>query len=213
MAWRGKKTSKVAIGFNRLGIVLCVLILFVCTFFASKEWFIPSGRYVTTIPEKAIAWAPDKEQANDVAIVELISEQLAAGIEAPKGFLVVGVPLQVEKRNNIDWTKFQLRDGREIGIASTDEKLVRDTAIDFLWQEKAQRRAFTDKDAIEIFGVRVIFLNVFDQFAPTGGPWPKQRQRDWTLSLFLVGLAIALYVLIRLVGWIIDGFIGSSERR
>jgi len=207
------KNSRIAVGFNRLGIFLSVPVLLVAAFVSVNEWAHPSGRYVTTIPKGANGWQAERVSADQGAIVQsLISEQLAVGIDAPKGIVVVGIPLGVERQDETDWTKYQLRDGREIGVASTDQKVVSDTAFDFLFQEKAQGRAFTDKDTIDLGGVRVRFLNPFDQFRPAKSPWPKQQQHNWTFALLLGGLGAGLYVLARAAGWVIEGFAGSRDQ-
>src|SRR5262245_29558417 len=50
------------------------------------------------------------------------------------------------RHSNSDWTKLQLPDGREIGIASTDSGKGSDVGREFLLAEVRAGRLFTDKD-------------------------------------------------------------------
>jgi hypothetical protein len=173
--------SRVATGFNRLGVVICVPFLILSVVLAGKEIIDPSGAWTVAMPTGTSAWKPDRVTAADKAIVSnSIAEQKALGISIPEGFVVVGVPLQVERQPDGSWTKFQLRDARELGIFSTDGKKVTDTATNFLWNERLQGRAYSDKDTMEFDGIRVKFLNPYDRFPPTELPWPQRRRRDWT---------------------------------
>jgi hypothetical protein len=87
-------------------------------------------------------------------------------------------------RENLEWTKFQLRDGREIGIQKTDEKKVGDTAFNFLWSEKTRGSTYTEKDRPEFDGVRVAYLDQWDQFPSVGNAWHGHRQKEWTWIWF-----------------------------
>lgn len=121
------------------------------------------------------------------------------------GMMVVGISIRAARKDGVDWTKFQLPDGREIGIATTDAKKAEEVARKFLLSEQAAGRAFSDKDQIRLEGVRVAFLNPFDQFPPAKSPWTKHHyDRTWALVALCVGLA--LYIAMRAIGWVIDGF-------
>src|SRR5262249_52278868 len=132
--------SRVSVGFNRLGIVLCVPFLLVAAVLAFLAWQNPTWRIVTDIPEGAIAWSfgdNPKEAAK-----QLIAKQRAKGFDLPAGYMLVGLPLEAVRKDGVDWTKFRLADGREIGIASTDSKRVDETARKFLLSEQTTGRAF-----------------------------------------------------------------------
>src|SRR5262249_31038734 len=195
------RPSKVSVCFNRLGIVLCFPLLLLAAARGIKELVEPSGRLIAKIPTGAVAWEPSRLSSDDRRIADLlISEQTAMAIYAPTGFIVVGVPLGTIRQNNLEWTKFQLRDGREIGVAATEKKSVSDSAIEFLWDEKARGHVFTDKDEMSFDGVRVAFLNSFDQFPPSVSPWPQERQREWMWSLIAAASGLAVYLVVRSVG-------------
>jgi len=53
------------------------------------------------------------------SVEQLMAEQRAAGFDLPAGVMLVGISTGVVRKDGVDWTKFQLPDGREIGIAST----------------------------------------------------------------------------------------------
>ena len=156
--------------------------------FAFKQWTEPTGKYVVELPEGALAWVPDAQSEHDRAIAaRLISDQNARGLETPAGYIVIGIPSGVERQNSVEWTKYLLRDGRSIGIASTDDKIVGSTAIAFLWKEQERERPYTDKDQMEFDGVRVTFLK-WNYQAPLANepPWPRHREREWLWPLLLV---------------------------
>ena len=60
------------------------------------------------------------------------------GFNVPDGMMVVGLPLGNVRHENAVWTKFQLFDGREIGIAA-DSKRSGEIAKQFLLEEKSNR--------------------------------------------------------------------------
>ena len=130
----------------------------------------------------------------------------------PAGMMLVGLPLGMVRQDGVDWIKFQLPDGRPIGIASTDAKNANQIARKFLLSEQAAGRAFNDKEQIEFDGVRVAFLNPFDQFPPAQSPWLKQTPHyDWTWALTALGVGVVLYLAMRATGWIIAGLLGSRS--
>jgi len=96
------------------------------------------------------------------------------------------------------------------GIASTDSKKSDEIARKFLLAEKKAGHQFTD-EPISIDGVRVTYLNPFDQFPPAQSPW-LHKQRDWTWALIALCIGFAAYTLMRAIGWVIDGFAGSPPR-
>jgi hypothetical protein len=206
--------SRLSTGFHRLGLVLSLPLFIAAAFTGYQQVTEPSGPYVVELPEGAQAWKiPLKNNSERQFIELLMKEQRSVGITAPPDFLVLGVPLGVTRQDGTDWTRYQLYDGREIGIASTDQKAITDTAGNFLYSEKVRAKTYTHKDNIEFDGVRVTFLNPFDQFAPVKNPWPSYRQKDWTVAWLLVAGGIVVYVLLRSIGWVIAGFVGSPSLR
>lgn len=198
-------------GFHRLGIILCIPLLLVAAVLAFKEWIEPTGSYHVQLPEGVKGWWHNAQSVHDKAIAAmLIADQKVRGLDAPTGLVVVGIESGVERQDNVEWTKFLLRDGRKIGVASTDKKKVADTAIAFLWNEKERGQPYTDNDRMEFDGVRVAFLDWGDQdMLADGPPWPRHRQRQWFWPLFIALCGTGLYIAIRSVAWIIDGFTGS----
>jgi hypothetical protein len=203
-----RERSRVNVGFNRLGIVLCVPFLLLAAVLAFLAWQNPTWRVVMEMPEGAIAWSFGDNP--DEAAKQLIAKQRAQGFDLPAGYMLVGLPLETVRKDGIDWKKFRLPDGREIAIASTDSKRADETARKFLLSEQAAGRAFRDKDQLEFDGVRVAFLNFSDQDPPVEPPWLKQKpQHDWTWAFVALCIGIVVYVAMRAFGWIIDGFRGS----
>lgn len=204
-----RKRSRVVTGFNRLGIVLTVPLLLLAVSLGVKELIYPSGQMAVQIPHGSMAWkASDRISESDrTAIASMQAKQTAMGITVPEGFIFVGMPKEVEHKTDVDWTKFELWDGRVIGIASTTPKTVSDAAVYFLWSEQSRGQNYTDKDQIEFNGTKVTYLNPFDQFPPTKLPWPTARRHDWTMALLSAGAAVAIYLVCWSLGWIIDGFV------
>jgi hypothetical protein len=58
----------------------------------------------------------------DAAAQRIMTEQRRAGFDLPDGMMILGVPLGTVRQNDAHWSRYQLPDGREIGIASTDWK-------------------------------------------------------------------------------------------
>ena len=198
--------SRISRGFHRVGLVLSVPVLLIAAYVSYVEITKPTGELVVDLPEGTQATAPNISSPADHRLTDLlIADQMALGIKAPPNYIVVGVPLGVSRQENVDWTRYQLRDGREIGIASTDEKAVHDIAFNFLWNEKYRGAAFTVNDQPEVNGVRVKYLNSFDDLTKVKA-WPRHRERDWTFALLALAVALGIYVFFRALGWIIDGF-------
>jgi hypothetical protein len=194
--------------------VLSLPLFLGAAFFASYQMIEPSGRYVVELPVGTEAWVPDLSSTAERQVAEaLISEQESAGIAAPNGYIITGKPIGTTRLNDTDWTKFQLRDGREIGIASTDTKVISKTAENFLWSEKARGQRYTDKDNIQFDGARVAFLDFWNQDFPVNGPWPKHRQREWTIALLLAAGGFVVYLSMRLIAWVIAGFAAPPPTR
>ena len=139
------------------------------------------------------------------------TEQDELGFQMPDGMMFIGVALGVKPHDGTQWTRFQLGDGREIGIAATDDKVILNTAINFLWNEKVRGREFTNEDTMEFEGVRVAYLNFFDQDKLTTSPWSQTRKHDWTWPVLMLLFGIGLYAAIRSLGWVIDGFFGGAR--
>jgi hypothetical protein len=205
--------SRVSTGFHRIGLVLSLPVLVAAAYLGYEEAVTPHGSYVVDLPEGVEAWKPDAgSNAQQRVAQELIAEQTRAGIVAPTNFLITGLPLETLRQDGTDWTSYQLRDGRKIKIASTDKNIVLDTATNFLLMEKLRGSAYTQKDKPEFGGVRVAYLGDFDDIPIDDGPWPKHRVRDWTLTLSLAAAGVGIYLIMRSIGWIIDGFLGSTTK-
>jgi hypothetical protein len=202
--------SRVRVGFNRLGIVLGTPFLLVAAVLAFLQWQNPTGGIAVKLPEGTRAWAFGEEPDGGPA-QQLIAKQRAQGFDLPAGMMLVGLPLGTVRKDQIDWTKFQLPDGREIGIALTPANKADEIARRFLLNEQAAGRAYSDKDQIELDGVRVVFLkNPLDPYPLPPSPWLKQRH-DWTWALVALCLGVSLYLAMRALGWVIDGFAGSRR--
>jgi hypothetical protein len=198
-----KPRSRVTVGFHRIGIVLAVPLLAVAAIAAIMQWREPTGPLVTVPPEGTLIFGFG-DDADDAA-KQAIAAQRRAGMDVPYGMMVVGLPLETVRHDNADWTNFQLPDGRRIGIASTDPKKVGEVARDFLLFEGERGRAFTDKDTVSFEDVPVAFLSPWDEFVPATPPW-QHRQRDWSLALLGLGAGLAAYIVMRVTGWVINGF-------
>ena len=205
-----KRRSRVLVGFHRLGIVLAVPLLTTAIVLAVIQWRDPTGPLTMIAPNGTMAWSSGDNL--DDAGKQIMAEQRRAGFDTPDGMMVVGLPLGHVRHENADWTKWQLPDGREIGIASTDSKKSDEIARGFLLAEKKEGRLFTDKTLpISVAGVQVTYLNPFDQFPPAQSPW-LHKQRDWTPALAALCIGLAAYVLMYAIGWVIDGFVRSHPR-
>lgn len=157
------------------------------------------------MPEGTVAWGLGKLDEDDEAFKQILDEQRRKGFNVPDGLMVVGLPLGKVRHENADWMKFQLVDGRKVGIASNDSNKVEEIARKFLLAEKRTGRDFTDNDEpINIDGARVTFLGSWVPQWAVKPLWYKQREWTWTLLALCAGLAS--YVAMRAVGWIIDGF-------
>jgi hypothetical protein len=176
---------------------------------AVLQWQYPTGPLTMIIPEGTISWGFGDDL--DDAGKQILDEQRRAGFNVPDGMMIVGLPLGNVRRDDSDWTKLQLSDGREVGIASTDSKQSDEIARKFLLAEKRVGHQSTDKDEPIIDGVRVTYLNPFDQFPPARPPW-LHKQRDWTWALVALCLGLAAYITMRAIGWVIDGFVSSHPR-
>jgi hypothetical protein len=204
-----KLPSRAVVGFNRLGVVLAAPFLLIAAVLAFLQWQNPTGR--PKVPDGAIARTFD-DPAEPAK--QLIAKQRAAGFDLPAGFMLVGISIGTTRKDGVDWTKFQLADGREIGIASTEAKKASEIVEKFLLREQVAGREFGEKDQIEIDGVRVAFLNASDSLpmAPwLGSPWG--RERDWSWPLLSLCLGVGLYLATRALGWVIDGFLGSRGEK
>ena len=113
--------SPITIGFHRLGIVLATPLLVVAVVFAFFEWTYPSGPLKEKIPEGAKAYAFG-EDGLDVAARRMLAAQRAAGFNLPKDMMLVGLPGETVVLNGVEWKQFRLWDGREIGIATKEQK-------------------------------------------------------------------------------------------
>jgi len=146
----------------------------------------------------------------DDAAKQLISNQRIAGYGVLENMILVGFPLGKIRDNNSDWTKLQLPDGREIGIASTEDKKIIEVAREFLLAEVRAGRLFNDQDVISFQNVSVKFLNWFDQSPLATPPWLR-KQREWTWPLIALALGLGLFIAMRALGWVVDGFVNSRS--
>jgi hypothetical protein len=202
-----KRRSRLLVGFHRLGVVLAAPFLAGAIVLAVLQWQYPTGPLTMIMPVGTIAWGFGDDL--DGASKQILDEQRRAGFNVPDGMMVVGLPLGNVRHENADWTKWQLADGREIGIGLTDSKKSDEIARKFLLAEKKAGHQFTNKDEPNsIDGVRVTYLNPFDQFPPAQSPW-LHKQRDWTWALVALCFGFAAYIIMRAIGWIIDGFVDS----
>ena len=172
---------------------------------------LPDGREIgigTTAPEKI----------SDVARHFLLAEKKAGHPFIDLDRIIDGVP--VAFLNPFDqfppatppcavWTKVQLPDGREIGIGTTAPEKISDVARHFLLAEKKAGHPFIDLDRI-IDGVPVAFLNPFDQFPPATPPW-QHKEREWMWVVLGLSAGLAIYVVFRATGWIINGFLAGPR--
>jgi hypothetical protein len=125
---------------------------------AGREIIAPSGAWTVAMPTGTSAWKPDRVAAADKAIVSnLIAEQKALGISSPEGFVVVGVPLQVERQPDGSWTKFQLRDGRDVIVI--------------------RARAAPREVNAAIVKIKNAFTSIFEQGTSQGEPVRETRTR------------------------------------
>ncbi len=200
-----KRRSRLLVGFHRLGVVLATPFIVGALVLVVLQWHSPTGAQQMDLPDGTIGW--DLGEGFDDVGMSLLEEQSRMGFQAPSRWIIVGLPLDRVRHENADWTKWQLPDGREIGIASVDPKQVREVAFKFLLSEKGAGHRLADKDVpIDVDGVRVAYLNFFDQFPPAQPPWMhKQREWIWAIGSLLLGLAV--YIGARAIGWVFDGFV------
>jgi hypothetical protein len=121
--------------------------------------------------------------------------------------MLVGLPLGAVRFKGHDWMKFQLADGREIGVSTTmDATHADDIVRKFLLTEKKVGHPFDPSDEpFNIDGVKVTYLENED-WQPVTPPW-LHKQREWMWPLVALCLAAAAYLVMRSLGWVIDGFV------
>jgi len=83
-------------------------------------------------------------------------------------------------------------------------------AREFLLAEVRAGRLFNDQDVISFQGVSVKFVNWFDQSPLASPPWLR-KQREWTWPLIALALGLGLFLAIRALGWVVDGFVNSRS--
>ncbi|SFM83818.1 hypothetical protein [Methylobacterium pseudosasicola] len=214
--------SRVSTGFHRIGLVLAAPLAVLSLGLLAAQWQNPTGGYKPHVRDEGMmAWKPER---SDLITRSLRLKQEEVGAEAPPGFIIIGKTLRKEKAptgvqagafNDLvmgvpEWVVFQLRDGREVSIGTTDENVAFNAATDFLYREDQAGRPFTDKDKVSSNGVRIAFLNPFNQFQTE--PWPiarpadTPRSMDWFLAALAMGAAVTVYLSARALGWIVDGF-------
>lgn len=193
--------SRITTGFHRLGIVLATPVLIVALVVAWKD---PSGPLKDKIPEGALAYAFGDNEL-DIAARRMLAVQRASGLNLPKDMMLVGLPGETAILNDVEWKKFKLWNGREIGIATKEQKKLDTIARVFLLNEMRTQHQYDEKDSIEIDAVPVKFLNHFDQFRPASSPW-LVKSHDWVWPLVLFSLAVAIYIVMWALAWVITGF-------
>ncbi len=199
-----KSGSRLLVGFHRLGIVLATPFLVGAIALAVLQWHVPTGPLAAMIPDGAIMWSFGDDNAGK----QIVDEQRSVGLNVPNGMMVVGLPLGRVRHENADWVQFELSDGRKITIGSTDSKKSNEIARKFLLAEVRAGHKFTEP--IEIDGVRVEFVGLLGAYVPLTpvSAW-QHKQRDWTWALVALCFSLAAYILMRAIGWVIDGFAGS----
>jgi hypothetical protein len=196
--------SRITTGFHRLGIVPAVPLFVLAMVTAFLEWKSPSGSLDWQPPVGALAYGFGSDEL-DYASRQMLDEQRATGLNLPTNMMLVGLPGEIASQDGVEWKKFQLWDGREIGIASNDQKKLDTIARIFLLNEKRNQYQYTDKDDITIDSIRVKFLNFFDQFPPASPPW-LVKTHNWMLPLISLGLAAMIYIAMWALGWVVSGF-------
>jgi hypothetical protein len=91
------------------------------------------------------------------------------------------------------------------GIATKEQKKLDTIARVFLLNEMRTQHPYNDKDSIQIDAVPVKFLNPFDQFPPASTPW-LAKTHNWILPLALLSIAVAVYIVMWALAWVITGF-------
>ena len=189
-----RRRSKLVVGFHRLGIALGAPFLLIAAALALYQWQYPTGDVAVKLPIGAKAWNFGDE-ANAPA-KQIIARQRAAGFDLPAGFMLVGIPLGATRNGQVDLTKYQLVDGREIEIASSDANKVDEIARTFMLTEATNGRLFTREDKIVFDGVPVTFFGFFGDLPSATSPW-LAKQRDWTWALLALCFGVAIYVAAR----------------
>jgi hypothetical protein len=196
-------SSRVLVGFHRLGIFLAAPLLAGAVVLATMQWLNPTGPLATVLPKGTLGYGFGQDDL-DNATQQILDEQRREGYDVPSGLMLLGLPLEKVKFRNADWTKCQLPDGRVIGIASTNSKFS-DVVRKFLLSEKRAGHNFTEADEpISIDGVQIALLD--SDWTPITPPW-LHKQRDWTWSLVALCFAFGVYFVLRSLGWVIDGFV------
>jgi hypothetical protein len=200
MSTIARRRSKLVVGFHRLGIALGAPFLLIAAALALYQWQYPTGDVAVKLPIGAKAWNFGDEA--NAAAKQIIARQRGDGFDLPAGFMLVGIPLGVTRNGQVDWTKYQLVDGREIEIASSDANKVDEIAQTFMLTEATNGGLFTREDKIVLDGIPVTF---FRDILFATSPW-LAKQRDWTWALLALCFGVAIYVAARAMAWIIDGF-------
>jgi hypothetical protein len=107
---------------------------------------------------------------------------------------------------------FQLRDGRELTVASTNTDEVANAALTFLLNEKKSKAMSLPAGfVLDGEGARVHFDKPWN--ADPSTPWPvRSRGRffDWTGTLIVGGIGVGFYLLARVLAWVINGFLDQK---
>jgi hypothetical protein len=220
--------SRIAKGFHRVGVVLAAPLLMLGLVLSVIEWRYPTGPLKPyAIPVGTRAWHPDREP--DLATRSLMQDQERASVEAPSGFLIVGRPLKIGRKDDVganpfdsiqldganEWIGFELRDGRTLHIATTDENRAFNIALEFLRREKDNGRPYTLNDRPEFDGVRVAFATWYDESPkvqwPVARPANSPRAPDWMWAAIVALAGASLYVLARALGWVLDAFLSPAQ--
>lgn len=196
--------SQVATGFHRLGIVLATPFLVLALALAFVEWKDPSGPLKEQLPEGTAAYRFGHCDF-DAAAQQILSAQRAAGFSLPDNMMLIGQSGETAILNGVEWTKFRLWDGREIGIATKEKKNLSTVARHFLLNEAHTKHPYNDKDNIEIDAAPVKFLNSFEQYPPASPPW-LVKTHNWGWPVVSFSLAVVIYIGMWALAWVITGF-------
>ena len=209
---RGKPRSRVTVGFHRIGIFLAAPFVVAAVVAAVWQWRDPSGRLVLFIPENAVSWKFGEDNTDPTA-KQIMARERDGGFDLPDGVMLLGVPLGIVRQNDTDWSRYQLPNNEEIDVASTDVKKNQGVLKDFLLAQAKNlsnnKHAFTQNDTLSFEGVPVAVFKTAIEVSDDDSSW-YHHQRDWTTALITLCGGPGIYVVMRALRWIVNGFTARS---
>jgi hypothetical protein len=196
-----------------LGVVLAAPLTLMAVFLLAAQLYHPTGpRKEQKLPPGTVVATPPTWP--DLRAIRLISEQDDAGVKEEPNTVVVGRVLRKEPRPedprlddaDPEWFIFQLRDGREIAVATANESAAIGAAVEFLFEEKQRGKRFTVSDNMQFEGVKVTFPKPWNADPMVVWPNAAPRTIDWIWAALAFGAAVTLYLITYAIGWVIDGF-------